>query len=83
MISGVGGDCHGTEASQGIDFCMDRVTCLVHGKGCDNGNHVLGSAACLVARPFSAEAGSINLDLSTQDTAVITLGHGPQNLVVK
>lgn len=82
MISGPGGDRLGTEASHRYDFGVDRVACLIYGKGYDNEND-LRSANCLADRLFSAEVRIIDLDLSPQHRGIIPIAHGPQNLVVK
>ncbi len=83
VISGPCDDCLGTEASHRSDFGVHRVTCLIYGNSCDNGNLVLRSTTCLAARAFSAKVGIINLDLSPQHVGIIPIAHGPQNLVVK
>ena len=56
---------------------------LVQGDGRDDGDLVLGSATSLAARQFSAEAGVIDLNLSSQQVGLLSISHRPQDLVVE
>ena len=56
---------------------------LIQGDSCGDRELVLRSATCLAARTFSAEIGVIHLDLSSQQIALLPLGHRPQGLVVQ
>jgi hypothetical protein len=83
VISGLGANRLGTELRNRSDFDVDRGSRFTHGNGCNDGNLILPSAACLAARSFSAEAYIIHLDPSPQHVGIIPIAHGPRNLVVK
>jgi hypothetical protein len=44
---------------------------LAQGDGCNDGDLVVRSPTCLAARQFTAEAGVIYLDLSSQQVGAI------------